>query len=545
MKISTRYTIYSLVASAIPLGLVVIILFSLAHRELGEMRADDIRVVERLVRSNFASLEDDISSRLTVMAGDLEWTRLLLTKDGDGHIDQLALIEKVTAYNEMLELSFVELISSDSTLIARSGDYSSFDTRITRPVYDTPDSTGIRSGLTTLKIAGDRSIYMLASAPIFYKGNLIAYLQGGKTVDRIFLADLENLTGATLEFDSSESDALRIGFPTIDGAAELSLTAFLSESKVERLLSRILWLYALIAVGGILLAGVIGYFSSRHLTVPIGELVHAAEEISRGKFERRIIWFARDELGTLVDGFNTMFDRLKRSQEKLVQSEKIAAWDQMARKVAHEIKNPLTPIQVSIEDIKRSYDSNNPEFSQILNDAVETIGSEISRLKRLTDEFSQFARLPTPVMTKKDIRPVVADALRIYGEEIRAGRLTLRLPKSDVPVEIDADLFSQVLLNLVKNGLEASGADGKVVVTGELGKGIARVIVEDDGPGVSDDRVARLFTPYFTTKKGGTGLGLVIAYRIVFDHGGRIRYEKGDPKGARFVVVLPLAERIS
>ncbi|MCK4656895.1 MAG: HAMP domain-containing protein, partial [candidate division Zixibacteria bacterium] len=308
---------------------------------------------------------------------------------------------------------------------------------------------------------------------------------------------------------------------------------------------RILWLYALIAVGGILLAGVIGYFSSRHLTVPIGELVHAAEEISRGKFERRIIWFARDELGTLVDGFNTMFDRLKRSQEKLVQSEKIAAWDQMARKVAHEIKNPLTPIQVSIEDIKRSYDSNNPEFSQILNDAVETIGSEISRLKRLTDEFSQFARLPTPVMTKKDIRPVVADALRIYGEEIRAGRLTLRLPKSDVPVEIDADLFSQVLLNLVKNGFEASGADGKVVVTGELGKGIARVIVEDDGPGVSDDRVARLFTPYFTTKKGGTGLGLVIAYRIVFDHGGRIRYEKGDPKGARFVVVLPLAERIS
>ncbi|MCK4656287.1 MAG: hypothetical protein KAT85_04625, partial [candidate division Zixibacteria bacterium] len=102
MKISTRYTIYSLVASAIPLGLVVIILFSLAHRELGEMRADDIRVVERLVRSNFASLEDDISSRLTVMAGDLEWTRLLLTKDGDGHIDQLALIEKVTSYNEML-----------------------------------------------------------------------------------------------------------------------------------------------------------------------------------------------------------------------------------------------------------------------------------------------------------------------------------------------------------------------------------------------------------------------------------------------------------
>jgi signal transduction histidine kinase len=509
------------------------------------MRADDVRVVERLVRSSFASLEDDVSSKLAVMSGDLEWTRLLLTEDEDGHIDQLALIEKVTSYNEMMELSYVELISSDSTLISRSGDYSSFDARITRPVYDAPDSTGIRSGMTTLNVAGDRLVYVLASAPIFYKGDLIAYLQGGRTVDRIFLAELENLTGATLEFDSSDSDALRIGFPTIDGAGELSLTASLPESKVERLLGKILWLYALIAVSGILLAGVIGYFSSRQLTVPIGELVHAAEEISRGKFERRIVWFGRDELGTLVDGFNTMYDRLKRSQEKLVQSEKIAAWNQMARKVAHEIRNPLTPIQVSVEDLKRSYDSNKPEFSQILNDAVETVGSEISRLKRLTDEFSQFARLPTPVMTKKDIRPIVADALRIYGEEIRVGRLTVRLPKSDIQVEIDADLFSQALLNLVKNGLEASGTDGKVVVTGELGKGIARVVVEDNGPGVPDDQVARLFTPYFTTKKGGTGLGLVIAYRIVFDHGGRIRYEKGESGGARFVVVLPLAERIS
>jgi nitrogen fixation/metabolism regulation signal transduction histidine kinase len=233
------------------------------------------------------------------------------------------------------------------------------------------------------------------------------------------------------------------------------------------------------------------------------------------------------------------------SQERLVQSEKVAAWNQMARKVAHEIKNPLTPIQISVEDLKRSYDSNDPEFDQILGNAVESISSEIARLKRLTEEFSRFARLPAPQLVRKDIRPVVADALRIYSDDVRSGRLRVRFPQDDVIVNVDGDLFSQVMINLVKNSLESVDADGHVQVTGELGRGIVRVSIEDDGPGVPDEHVAKLFTPYFTTKKEGTGLGLVIAYRIVFDHGGRIRYEKRDSGGARFVIVLPLAEEMS
>jgi len=165
MKISTRYTLYSLVASAIPLGLVVIILFSLSHRQLERMRVDDIRVIERLVKSRIASLDEVVSSKLRILSGDLEWTRLLLSKDQSGRIDQLALIEKVTSYNEVLELSYVELISSDSILIARSHDYSSFNMRVTRPVLQTLDSTVIRSGLALLDVAGESSIYLMGSAP--------------------------------------------------------------------------------------------------------------------------------------------------------------------------------------------------------------------------------------------------------------------------------------------------------------------------------------------------------------------------------------------
>ncbi len=238
-----------------------------------------------------------------------------------------------------------------------------------------------------------------------------------------------------------------------------------------------------------------------------------------------------------------MFDKLKRSQEKLVQSEKVAAWNQMARKVAHEIRNPLTPIRICAEDIKRSYDSNDPEFASILANAVETIGSEINRLNRITTEFSQFAKLPSPELKPTDIRRTIGDALRIYSDKIREKRLRVKFPQEAIIVDLDPDLISQIFVNLVKNGFEACGDDGIVEVNLIKGKRIAKILVEDNGPGVPDDVVDKLFTPLFTTKREGSGLGLVIAYRIAFDHGGRIRYEKREPGGARFVVVLPLSGR--
>ena len=525
----------------------MIVLFSFSHRELEKMRISEMEVARMLVKSKFESLEMDVRSKLKIASEDVEWTRLLLSKNVNGNLDQLALIEKTTAYRDILDFSYVELISADSILIARSGDYSDFNTKVIRPALDTLTSQGVRSGLAVINIIDRQAIYAMASAPLFYRGNLIAYLQAGKMIDEIFLAKLEDLVGGTvdLDTDSLENLSFKIEFATMDDSGKLTVSVFLPRSDAGELLTKSLWLYAVLALAGIVLSGFIGYVSSRHLTVPIGELVRAAEDISKGKFEQRIIWFAKDELGILVDGFNSMYDRLKVSQEKLVQSEKIAAWNQMARKVAHEIKNPLTPIQLSIEDLKRSYDSHNPEFGKILDDAVETISSEIARLKRLTDEFSRFARLPAPEMKRKDIRPVITEALRIHTEKIASGQLRVLCPQHEIPVNIDVDLFSQALMNLVKNGFEASDDKGNVIVTVREEKRIVRILVEDDGRGIADDKVGKLFTPYFTTKKSGTGLGLVIAYRIVFDHGGRIGYEKRDPKGSMFIIVLPLAERIS
>lgn len=565
MKIRTRYAVYSLIASAIPLGLVVVVLLAFTKRELDKIEIRRIESSMQQVESNVSAIEQDILSKLRIASQDIEWTKLLLKKDSDGEIDQLALIDKATEYRDILGLSFVDIISGEtlSRLLARSGDYANFGINVHRPGCgsDVPD-TGV-VGIWFMDVGTEQAPCLLASVPLEHGGNRIAYIQGGIDIDENYLARLSGIVGVGAVFAMDGQRLIASGDPelaeermfdsrfrritftpkSLTSENEVTLLVVFPESDARRLLTKSLWLYSLVALAGVLLSGAIGYLSARRLTVPLNELVEAAEKISEGRFERRIIWFAKDELGKLVDGFNTMFDRLKRSQERLVQSEKVAAWNQMARKVAHEIRNPLTPIRICVEDLKRSYDAKTPEFPDILDNAVETISSEISRLNRITTEFSQFAKLPSPELKQTDIRRTIGDALRIYGDKIRENRLKVSFPHEEIMIDIDPDLISQVFVNLVKNGFEASGDDGIVEVDLIKGKRIAKIHVEDNGPGVPDDAIDKLFTPHFTTKREGSGLGLVISYRIVFDHGGRIRYEKREPNGARFVVVLPLSGR--
>ncbi len=565
MKIRTRYAVYSLIASAIPLGLVVIVLLAFSKRELDRIEARQVESSMRQVENQIAAIEQDVLSKLRIASQDIEWTRLLLKKDSDGEINQLALIEKATEYRDILGLRYVDIIGGDtlSRLLARSGDYANFGVKVHRPGLGAEVSdTGV-VGIWFMNVGTEHVPCLLSSVPLKHGGDRIAFIQGGINIDEHYITKLADIVGGDAAFafegqrwiTSGESDltqdeifdghlrTITIYPKSFISDAEVALHIVFPESDARRLLERSLWLYSLVALAGVLLSGAIGYLSARRLTVPLNELVDAAEKISEGRFERRIIWFAKDELGKLVDGFNTMFDRLKRSQEKLVQSEKVAAWNQMARKVAHEIRNPLTPIRICVEDLKRSYDAKEPEFADILDGAVETISSEISRLNRMTTEFSQFAKLPSPELKPTDIRRTIGDALRIYTDKIRENKLRVRFPQEEIIIDIDPDLISQVFVNLVKNGFEASGDDGIVEVGLVKGKRIAKIHVEDNGPGVPDDAVDKLFTPHFTTKREGSGLGLVIAYRIVFDHGGRIRYEKRKPNGARFVVVLPLSGR--
>jgi two-component system nitrogen regulation sensor histidine kinase NtrY len=225
----------------------------------------------------------------------------------------------------------------------------------------------------------------------------------------------------------------------------------------------------------------------------------------------------------------------------LMRAQKVAAWGEVARKLAHEIKNPLTPIQLSAQRIRKAYVKSAPGFEGILAECSEAIVREVDALKDLVDEFAQFARLPAANLAPGSLNEAVDGALSLYDGLLAEVAIERRL-SSELPLlRLDAGQMKRVVINLVDNAVEALGGKGRVVIATELdgAAGRARLSVADEGPGVRPEDKDRLFVPNFSTKKRGSGLGLAIVSRIVQEHHGAIRVEDNAPRGARFVVELP------
>jgi signal transduction histidine kinase len=205
------------------------------------------------------------------------------------------------------------------------------------------------------------------------------------------------------------------------------------------------------------------------------------------------------------------------------------------------VRNPLTPIAVSVADLKRSYDQKRPDFPAILDQAVRTIGEEVESLKRLLKEFSEFGSLPPARPAPFDVSDLVADLRTLYGREVAEGRLRLSDAAGRTRVTADRAQLRQALVNLVKNGLEAIDGRGSVEVSVERDAGALTFAVADDGPGLTAGQRAQLFVPNFTTKPTGSGLGLTIVERIVTEHRGAITVDSAPGRGTTFRVRLPLA----
>jgi two-component system nitrogen regulation sensor histidine kinase NtrY len=225
----------------------------------------------------------------------------------------------------------------------------------------------------------------------------------------------------------------------------------------------------------------------------------------------------------------------------LMKAQKVAAWGEVARKLAHEIKNPLTPIQLSAQRMRKAWLKSDPDFERVVTECSRTIVDEVEALKNLVDEFAQFARLPAASLRPTSLHEVVDQALSLY-DGLFPGIVIDRREAADLPdLRLDPDQMKRVLINLVDNSIAAMGERGQILVATEFdrGQGRARLIVADDGPGVAPEDRDQLFVPHFSTKKRGSGLGLAIVSRIVQEHLGTIRAEDNEPRGARFVVELP------
>jgi two-component system nitrogen regulation sensor histidine kinase NtrY len=225
----------------------------------------------------------------------------------------------------------------------------------------------------------------------------------------------------------------------------------------------------------------------------------------------------------------------------LMRAQKVAAWGEVARKLAHEIKNPLTPIQLSAQRVRKAWLKSDPEFEKVVTECTRAIVDEVEALKNLVDEFAQFARMPVATLRPASLHDVLAQALSLYDGLFPGIELERRLA-SDLPaLRLDFDQMKRAIINLVDNAIEATDGKGRIQLATEYDRsaGRVRLTVSDDGPGIAPADRDQLFVPHFSTKKRGSGLGLAIVSRIVQEHLGTIRVEDHEPRGARFVIELP------
>jgi signal transduction histidine kinase len=355
----------------------------------------------------------------------------------------------------------------------------------------------------------------------------------------------------------------------------------LSEDDFYRFLRSMNVLSTWVAGIGAISAILLSILFSVKVTGPVKQLSTAVRSMAMGDLDQRIPVASHDELGMLSAAFNKMALDLKSHREKLIQTERVAAWREMARRLAHELKNPLFPIQVSVETMVKAERMQTDEFGRIFSECTTTILEEINSLKRIINEFSEFARMPKPVFVPLSLNQVTKQVLSLFSNQVNNFELKLDLDPDLPAIQGDKDQLSRLIKNLVANAIEAMPSGGCLSISTKPGvmqhtvreeptdrlksermdsefmplapATDSRATVEeqsvvmrisDTGVGMSEEAKQRLFTPYYTTKPKGTGLGLAIVQSIVADHNGKISVESAVDRGTTFEIELPVNQPV-
>ncbi|MFQ5604621.1 MAG: ATP-binding protein [bacterium] len=366
---------------------------------------------------------------------------------------------------------------------------------------------------TVLNMPGDRA-HIVSFAPILVANAPQGFLVLTTVVDANFLQGSQQIVDVNQMFKTLNffEDQLTHGF----------IQSFFA-------------VYAPIAI----LSVAIGYYFSRKITQPLLQLVEGTQKVAAGNWEHRVQVQSRDEVGELVAAFNKMVSTLKEKQDRVVALEKMAVWREIARILAHEIKNPLTPIQLTVQQMKDKYTGDDATYRELLKECSEIVRDEIEGLRTLVREFSEFARMPGLNPVTANLNELVEEVSKLYTDSDLQTALDASLPE----FEFDQEKLRRVLINLIENALDSvreKGA-GNVHISTSLQKTQAHLQVKDSGGGISEELIEKIFEPYFSTKKSGVGLGLAIVKRIVEEHGGRIAVESALGEGTTFEISLPVS----
>jgi two-component system, NtrC family, nitrogen regulation sensor histidine kinase NtrY len=319
-----------------------------------------------------------------------------------------------------------------------------------------------------------------------------------------------------------------------------------SRRNLVTLMNTIGALALLVGGGVILLVLLLGWWISARVTRPVELLAKGAREVAAGRWATHVEVRSSDEIGQLAVAFNDMTRQLSEQRERLVQTERVAAWRELARRLAHELKNPLFPMQLTLDNLQRAREQTSEQFDEIFFESTATLRAELENLKTIVSRFSDFAKMPAPEFASINLNETVRSAVKLFEPQFGAvGRPPivpeLYLAEGIAQPKADPVLLRRALENLILNSLDAMPAGGTLTVRTSQNNGNVRLEVSDTGAGLTPEECERLFTPYYTSKQHGTGLGLAIVQSVVSDHGGKLSVESAPGAGTTFKIELPLA----
>ena len=575
---------------SISVGAIAWIVSDVARRAFERASEERTAALVAQFQREFHRRGEDVVQRVETISASEDVTRMALALSR-GSPDYGAYFNQAKAAAEAQQLDFLEFVDGQGTIIssaqwpAKFGYKENYFINAPQPLAkdaflkreELPDGAALalcaeralnvadkpfyviggrkldKDFLTTLDLpAGMRAVLYQNLAPSFSTQFLIdtsgGLVQGDKLAPIIQQVQQQGQeTSQTVHWSSNPADDEIFEAIPLKGSDNQLLGVLLvgsSRRDYVELQQRIRSASLLVGGAGILLSILLSAWAATRVIRPVENLAAAAKEVGAGNLHVQVPVTSTDELGELAEAFNQMTQQLLDQKERLVQTERVAAWRELARRLAHELKNPLFPLQLTVENLIRAHQQSPEQFDEVLRESSSTLLAEIANLKKIISRFSEFSAMPQPQFQRVQLNEVVQGTVQLFQAQFQsAGKpnitCTLALDPGLDFIAADPELLHRAITNLIVNAIDAMPQGGTLTLRTHHEKNRVQLEISDTGVGLKPEECERLFTPYYSSKQQGTGLGLAIVQSIVTDHGGRITVRSQHGRGTTFEIELP------
>ncbi|HEX4595948.1 MAG TPA: ATP-binding protein [Bryobacteraceae bacterium] len=519
-------------------------------------------------RREFERRSAEVARRVDAIVNSDDVQRLAVNL-GVSKIDSAQYYDAAQALAREQSLNFLDLVSPDGSIISSAEWPARFgykETWLQQPIDWKSEGVFLRR-----EDLADGPALGLMTVRTLKAGDGLLYVAGGQRLDKEFLDSLPPTEGMTIrlirDFDSPEaklasgliqeirqkpreltrtnSQATLTAIPLFGRDHQLLAVLLVENSRAElaSLKAYIQGTAWIVGGAGVLLGLALSFWTASRMTRPVRELASTVRDVAGGNWDARAPVESTDEVGQLAQDFNRMTEQLVEQRDRMIQAERVAAWRELARRLAHELKNPLFPLQITIENLQRARQASPEQFDEVFRESTSTLLAELDNLKTIVGRFSDFARMPAPHLEAVELNQLVREVTKLFDAQMEASdrpRIVkvLQLDGTLPAVSVDLEQMRRALRNLVLNALDAMPKGGTLTLRTQHLDGKVALEVSDTGEGLTPEECARLFTPYYTTKQHGTGLGLAIVQSVVSDHKGTITVRSEPGKGATFRIEL-------